>query len=263
MYFFIIMKKLHKIEQKINNSKFSKNLVQLEKKLKKSVKTYIISIDTNIDNKPIKMKGTSSVNSISTTEPENSDDSTDVLNTLAFQSVVLEKAKIKDISYLLSVSVAESVTAGALSNTLCSEPGSSKFFLGGIVAYNMNTQEKLLNVDVKYAELNNFANPFTTFTMAKNVTKIFNSRIGLSTTGFSLPTFREEDLDAGKCEIDVRVPYAYICLYDSKNDSHKIYKIVNDEYQLSGNQRIQRAQMQSKIALECKKLFDEYCYKSK
>jgi PncC family amidohydrolase len=207
------------------------------------------------------MSGTSSANSIPQKDLENSDDSTDVLNHTAFQSVALEKAEMPDISYLLSVSVAESVTAGALSNTLCSEPGSSKFFLGGIVAYNMNTQEKLLGIDAKYAELNNFANPFTTFIMAKNVTKIFNSRIGLSTTGFSLPTFREENLEDGKCGIDVRVPYAYICLYDSKNDSHKIYKIVNDDYQPGGNQRIQRARMQSKIALECKKTFDDYCRK--
>jgi PncC family amidohydrolase len=231
--------------------KITQNLELLEK----SVKTYNISIDT-------KMKGTSLANPISQIDSENSDDSTDVLNQPTFRSVVLEKAEMRDISYLLSVSVAESVTAGALSNTLCSEPGSSKFFLGGIVAYNMATQEKLLGVDSKYAELNNFANPFTTFIMAKNVAKLFNSRIGLSTTGFSLPTFREENLEEGKCEIDVLVPYAYICLYDSKNDSHKIYKIVNDDYQLGGNQRIQRAQMQSKIALECKKTFDDYCRNS-
>lgn len=192
----------------------------------------------------------------STTDPETSDDSDNVASPL--RSIMIEKSK-KDISYLLPVSVAESVTAGALSNTLCSEPGSSKFFLGGIVAYNMKTQEKLLNIDAKYAELNNFANPFTTYTMAKNVTKIFNARIGLSTTGFSLPTFREADLDKGKCEINVEVPYAYFCLYDSLVNSHKIYKIFNEEYQIGGNQKVQRAQMQSKIALECKKIYDEYC----
>lgn len=173
--------------------------------------------------------------------------------------VVLEKHHIKDISHFLSVSVAESVTAGALSNTICSEPGSSKFFLGGIVAYNMETQKILLNVDAEYAEKNNFANPFTTYTMAKNVTKLFKSRIGLSTTGFSLPFYREEDLENCKCEIDVKTPYAYICLYDSKDDRHKIYKIINDDYNVGGNQKIQRAQMQSKVALECKKLFEDYC----
>lgn len=191
------------------------------------------------------------------TESETSFDSTSPK--ASFESIVLENTPINDISYYLSVSVAESVTAGALSNILCSEPGSSKFFLGGIVAYNMTTQKTLLHVDSEYAEKNNFANPFTTFTMAKNVTKIFNSRIGLSTTGYSLPLYREQDLEIGKCEIDIKTPYAYICLYDSINGIHKICKITNDDYLISGDQRMQRAHMQSKIALECKKIFDSYC----
>ena len=174
-----------------------------------------------------------------------------------------DQIKTNDISYLLPVSVAESVTAGALSNTLCSEPGSSRFFLGGIVAYNMKTQKELLNVDAEYAERNNFANPLTTFIMAKNVTEIFKSRIGLSTTGYSLPLFRAENIELGKCEINVKIPYAYICIYDAQNEYHKIHKITNDNYLENGNQKVQRAQMQSDIALACKKIFNEYCKKMK
>lgn len=160
---------------------------------------------------------------------------------------------------LLTVSVAESITAGALSNTLCSEPGSSKFFLGGIIAYNMETQEKILGVDAEYAEKNNFANPFTTYSMAKNVSDMFQSRIGISTTGFSLPTFRPADLEKGLCEINVTTPYAYICLYDSLKETYKIYKITNGEYIANTNDKLQRAQMQVKVALACKKIFEEYC----
>ena len=167
--------------------------------------------------------------------------------------------KTIDIQYLLSVSVAESVTAGALSNALCSEPGSSKFFLGGVIAYNMETQKNVLDVDAEYAERNNFANPFTTYIMAKNVTIMFQSRIGISTTGFSLPLYREPNLAQGKCEIDVKIPYAYICLYDTLIDKHRIIKVTNDNYSPSGNQRVQRAQMQVKIAIQCKKIFVEYC----
>jgi nicotinamide mononucleotide (NMN) deamidase PncC len=168
-----------------------------------------------------------------------------------------------DISYLLSVSVAESVTAGALSNIICSEPGSSTFFLGGIVAYNMETQEKLLNIDSKFAEKNNFANPFTTFNMAKNVTEIFNSRIGISTTGYSLPLFRKANIENGNCEIDVKIPFSYICLYDAKTKLNIIYKIINKDYDLNGNQKVQKAHTQTIIALECKKLFYDYCLRIK
>jgi PncC family amidohydrolase len=175
-------------------------------------------------------------------------------------TVNLEKIINKiNIDYLFPVAIAESVTAGALSNTLCSEPGSSKFFLGGIVAYNMKSQEKLLQIDAKYAELNNFANAFTTFDMAKNVSQIFGSRIGLSTTGYSLPLYRPENIEEGKCEIDVKIPYAYFCLYDSQTNYHIVHKITNDEYDETASKKLQRAKMQVKIALCCKKIYDEYC----
>lgn len=169
--------------------------------------------------------------------------------------------KKKYLSYMIPVAVAESITAGALSNALCSEPGSSKFFLGGVIAYNMKTQKTMLDVDTEYAEKNNFANPFTTFTMAKNVAKLFKSRIGISTTGFSLPTYRTADPSNGKCEISVDIPYAYICLYDALTDNNAIYKITNFDYSPDADQKIQRAQMQVKVAMYCKQLFEEYCLK--
>lgn len=190
---------------------------------------------------------------------DSSDSSVDLETINLNDTKQIESPKINPIKHLLPVAVAESVTAGALSNTLCSEPGSSKFFLGGIIAYNMATQTKLLNVDAEYAEKNNFANPFTTLTMAKNVTDLFKARIGISTTGFSLPTYRTADPIKGKCEIDVKIPYAYICIYDSLTDFHKIYKVTNDDYSANGNQKIQRAEMQVKVATYCKKIFDEYC----
>lgn len=159
----------------------------------------------------------------------------------------------------LPVAVAESVTAGALSNNMCSEPGSSKFFLGGVIAYNMQTQKKMLNVDDKYAEKNNFANPFTTYTMARNVTELFDARIGISTTGYSLPTYRGENKDKGQCEINVDIPYAYVCLFDALLDTHKILKLTNSDYDILGNQKRQRAEMQVKVAMFCKKLYKDYC----
>lgn len=174
-------------------------------------------------------------------------------------STILQPTKDEqsvDISYLLSVSVAESVTAGALSNTLCSEPGSSRFFLGGIIAYNKETQQNLLNVKFGQNELKNFANPFTTFIMAKNVTDIFKSRIGISTTGYSLPLSVKDGI-----EINVKTPYSLFCLYDSETGYNKLYEFTHTDYDPNGNQKVQRAQNQSRTAIECKKIFYEYCLK--
>lgn len=172
-----------------------------------------------------------------------------------------------DIDNFLTVSVAESVTAGTVSNILCSEPGSSKFFYGGIIAYNMISQKTLLGVDENYAERYNFANPYTTYTMAKNVSRKFNSRIGISNTGFSLPTYRNEELDnygnLYKCKIDVKIPFAYICIYDNMFDYHKIYFIEYDNYSKKKNQKGERALMQVLIAKKTKEIFKNYCIKSK
>jgi len=156
-----------------------------------------------------------------------------------------------------TVAVAESVTAGALANTLCSEPGASKFFKGGVVAYSIASKKEILGVDIKYAEKNNFANAFTTSEMARSVVKMFKARIGLSTTGYSLPMHREENKELGLCELNVEHPYAYICLYDAKTEQ-EIVKEIKFTYDPMTNQRMQRASVQTKIALECKRMYNDY-----
>ena len=156
-----------------------------------------------------------------------------------------------------TVSVAESITAGALANTLCSEPGASQFFKGGIIAYSIQSKCDILGINIKYAEKHNFANPFTTSEMARSVSKMFNSRIGMSTTGYSLPTYRDEDLEKGLCELKVDHPYAYICLYDSYTNS-EIVKRVDFEYESKQPDKIQRASVQTKVALEGRKMLNSY-----
>ena len=82
----------------------------------------------------------------------------------------------------ISVSVAESVTAGAVCNSICSEPGASGYFKGGITAYSIASKKEILGIDTSFAEANNFANPLTTIELAKAIVKMFKSRYGISTT---------------------------------------------------------------------------------
>jgi PncC family amidohydrolase len=161
-----------------------------------------------------------------------------------------------------TVAVAESVTAGALSNCLCAEPGASNYFKGGIVAYSINSKKELLSIDTKYSESINYANPFTTSEMAKSIVKKFNSRIGLSTTGYSLPTYRPANKENNECELNINHPYAYICLYDSYN-KYEIIKKIDFIYDKSIPDIIQRANVQTKVSLDCKKLYLEYIEKIK
>lgn len=159
-----------------------------------------------------------------------------------------------------TVSVAESVTAGALANTLCAEPGASKYFKGGVITYNIISKKEILGVDTVYAEQNNFANVFTTLEMAKAVCKMFKSRIGMATTGYSLPTSRPENKERNECVLNIENPYAIICLYDSVEDAH-IIKNVTYKYDESINKKINRASVQTKVALEGRKMYQQYIKK--
>jgi PncC family amidohydrolase len=162
----------------------------------------------------------------------------------------------------VSVSVAESVTAGALANSLCAEPGASKFFKGGIVAYSIASKKEILGVDIKFAESNNFANPFTTSEMARSVAKMFNSRIGLATTGYSLPITRPENKETNECALNITKPYAYICLYDRLTDTETITK-VEYVFDPEGSITMQRASVQVRVALAALKFYNEYAEKIK
>lgn len=156
-----------------------------------------------------------------------------------------------------TVSVAESITAGALANTLCAEPGASTFFKGGVVAYSIASKKEILGVDIKYAEKNNFANPFTTSEMAKAAAKMFRSRIGIATTGYSLPMSRPENKERGECELDIKNPYAYICLYDSVKN-YELIKKVEYMYYEDEPKNIQRATVQTRVALEANRMYNDY-----
>ena len=157
----------------------------------------------------------------------------------------------------ITVSVAESVTAGALSNSLCSEPGASEYFKGGIISYNTASKKDILNIDTEYAEKNNYANPSTTLEMAKSASKIFKSRIGIATTGYSTPTHRQENKKLNITELKIDIPYAIICLYDTLKDYH-IIKKIEYKYDTKKNKKINRALVQTKVAIEGKNIYNEY-----
>lgn len=154
----------------------------------------------------------------------------------------------------MSVAVAESVTAGALCNSLCAEPGASSYFKGGITAYSIASKKEILGIDTTYAEQHNFANPFTTAEMAKAAAKMFKSRFGISTTGYSLPYQRPENKEKNECALDVQVPYAYICLYDALTGEELVVQEYYP-YDVSVSKSFQRASAQAKFAIRATELY--------
>lgn len=87
-----------------------------------------------------------------------------------------------------TLSVAESCTGGLLSSLITDTPGSSDYYLGGIVAYDNAIKTKMLGIPRPLLRKYGAVSPQTAQVMAQNVRKIFNSDYGLGITGIAGPS---------------------------------------------------------------------------
>jgi PncC family amidohydrolase len=87
-----------------------------------------------------------------------------------------------------TLSLAESITGGALGLNIVKNPGCSLYFLGSIVAYSKEAKMELLNVSEK--TLKNFGevSEETALEMSLGVLKKFHSDFALATTGIAGPS---------------------------------------------------------------------------
>lgn len=87
----------------------------------------------------------------------------------------------------LTLALAESCTGGLIGHRLTDVPGSSGYFLGGVVAYSYNAKETFLNV--RHATLDDFGavSPETAIELARGARHAFGADIGLSVTGIAGP----------------------------------------------------------------------------
>jgi nicotinamide-nucleotide amidase len=88
----------------------------------------------------------------------------------------------------LTLSVAESMTAGHVQARVAAVSGASNFFLGGITAYSLAQKVKHLGVDRAAAKKVNSVSAAIAEQMARGVCELFDSDIGLATTGYAEPS---------------------------------------------------------------------------
>jgi nicotinamide-nucleotide amidase len=103
-------------------------------------------------------------------------------------SQALAKSVIKILTKKgLSLSVAESVTAGGLASELTKIPGSSKVFLGGVIAYSDEVKHSELKISK--TDLNKYTavSEEIAIAMAKAVRLKLATDIAISTTGVAGP----------------------------------------------------------------------------
>ncbi len=114
-----------------------------------------------------------------------------------------------------TLSVAESITSGNLQAALGSISGASNYFKGGITAYSINEKVKILKVNFNEAKRTNCVSQKVANQMAIGVSKLFETSISLSTTGYA-EKYKEEN---------IKIPYAHYTIFSTiKNKNGVVVK---------------------------------------
>lgn len=126
----------------------------------------------------------------------------------------------------LTISTAESCTAGGIANRIASVAGSSDYLVGGVVTYATEAKYQLLNVSPETVKENNVVSPNVALEMAIGAMKLFDTDVSIGITGYAGPN----DVDG------IKAGTIYICVATrSKRDLDlpDAYKIVNCNFESS------------------------------
>jgi nicotinamide-nucleotide amidase len=97
----------------------------------------------------------------------------------------------------LTISTSESCTGGYLSHLITSVPGSSKYFKGGVLAYDEEIKKEVLGVSPQTLSTHGVVSAEVVKEMAQSVRKIMGTDLALSTTGILGPTGGSNDIPVG------------------------------------------------------------------
>ena len=103
----------------------------------------------------------------------------------------------------LTLSTAESCTAGNVAAAITAIPGSSHFYRGGIIAYSNEVKENMLGVNPETLENKGAVSEETVIEMVKGAMKSMNSDCAVATSGIAGPTGGTPDKPVGTVWIAV------------------------------------------------------------
>jgi len=154
-------------------------------------------------------------------------------NQLKKLTALLKKKKLK-------VAIAESCTGGLISYNLTKIPGSSKYFMMGVVSYSNKSKIDLLKVRQKTLTKYGAVSAETCKEMCKNLLKISKTNISISVTGIAGP-------DGGTKKKPIGLVYVGIC-------SKKKLEIIK----ISFNKKLSRINIQNQILIKTIKLIKNH-----
>jgi nicotinamide-nucleotide amidase len=118
-----------------------------------------------------------------------------------------------------TLAVAESCTGGLIAQRLTSVPGSSKYFVEGVVTYSNESKVRLLGVDKKVIKEFGAVSQQVARDMARGVRHKAKSDFGLAVTGIAGPGGGTEEKPVG---------LVYIALADDAHTEHKKLMLPGD-----------------------------------
>ena len=116
----------------------------------------------------------------------------------------------------LTISLAESCSGGLLSKILTDLPGSSAYFLAGVVAYSNDSKTALLDIPSVLIQLNGAVSAEVAKAMAEGVLRATGSDLALSVTGVAGPDGGTEEKPVGT---------VYLGLADSNSCSTMLLRL--------------------------------------
>ncbi len=118
-----------------------------------------------------------------------------------------------------TLAVAESCTGGLIAQRLTSVPGSSQYFVEGLVTYSNESKTRLLGVDKKLIKEHGAVSKEVARDMARGVRHVARTDFGLAITGIAGPDGGTEEKPVG---------LVYIALADDAHTEHKRLKLPGD-----------------------------------
>ena len=120
-----------------------------------------------------------------------------------------------------TVAVAESCTGGLVAQRLTDVPGSSKYFVEGVVAYSNAAKSKILGVDPKLILAQGAVSAEVAEAMAEGVRELAGTDFGLAITGIAGPDGGSEEKPVG---------LVYIALSDDAHTEHRKLSLPGDRH---------------------------------
>lgn len=106
----------------------------------------------------------------------------------------------------LTLAVAESCTGGLLGDHITDVPGSSDYFLGGVLAYSNPVKQALLGVRAETLATHGAVSAQCAAEMAQGVRRLLASNVALSVTGIAGPSGGTDGKPLGLTYIHLSAP---------------------------------------------------------